>query len=163
MTKSVKKPVVKRDAVLRSFKKVLERTQLLSMATVNKDGGAHSNTAFFVHHKSSLFFLSDVRSTHCKNITRNSKSAVAVFDSRQKWNSDKLGIQLFGRSEICADKEESLARKLYAARYPAYASYLKQSGGIPDPNFRFFGFRIEHFVLLDEEAFGEENFLHFKL
>jgi uncharacterized protein YhbP (UPF0306 family) len=162
-TKSVRKHVIKRDAIQRSFAKVLKRTALLSMATVNKDGSPHANTAFFVHTRNKLYFLSDVRSTHCKNIVRRSKVAAAIFDSHQKWDCDKSGIQLFGHGAICSRRQESFARKLYAARFPTYAAYVKDPGGESDPNFRFFCIGIEKVVLLDEGALGEEHFVHLKI
>jgi|SRR6185437_2100975 len=155
--------VIGRTAIRKSFDKILERTALCSIATVNKDGSPHLNTAFFARKNDSLYFLSDISSRHSKNIKRNPKVAAGVFDSRQEWNSDKIGLQLFGRCTVCVGREDDLARKVYAKKFEDYAAYIKKEGINTDPSFRFFVFRIERFIVLDEKAFGEENFLKFKI
>ena len=138
---------------------ILACTQLLSLATVNDDGTPHINTAFFAYRDHDLFFLSDVRSQHCRNLQKRPPVSVAIFDSRQKWNDDKVGIQIFGRAEACDVKASEVAQKEYASRYRAYRSYLRSLKGPPDPSFKFFVIHSEEFVLLDERRFGEEVYV----
>jgi hypothetical protein len=56
------------------------------MATVNKDGRAHINTAYFAYsNEPELFFCSYPDSIHSKNLFKNSSMAMTVFESAQTW------------------------------------------------------------------------------
>lgn len=149
----------KKGEVLKSRRYILDQTALFSLATVNDDGTPHINTAFFCSQGDELFFLSDIRSTHCQNALKRPQVAVSVFDSRQNWNADKAGIQIFGTAGVCRDKSAALAQKRYAERFPKYAAYVKSQKGRIDENSQFFSIRIARYKILDEKRFGEENFV----
>ena len=143
--------------VLKSRRHILDQTELCSLATVNDDGTPHINTAFFCSQGDELFFLSDIRSKHCQNILKRPQVAISIFDSRQNWNTDKVGIQIFGEASVCHDKSAVLAQKKYAKRFPKYATYVKSQKVQIDENFQFISIRILLYKILDEKRFGEEN------
>jgi uncharacterized protein YhbP (UPF0306 family) len=156
---SVKQQREKQHKIERAQHAILARNQLLSLATTNNDGTPHINTAFFAYRDRDLFFLSNIRARHCKNIRKRSWVAVTIFDSHQKWNDDKAGVQIFGHAERCDVALNEIARKEYASRYRAYGSYIKSLKGPPDPSFRFFVIHTDKYVLLDEKSFGEEVYV----
>ena len=145
--------------MLKSRQQILNKTALLSLATVSDDGSAHINTAFFCNQDEELFFLSDVRSVHCQNLLRRPHVAATVFDSRQSWSADKAGIQISGTASICRDASAALARKRYAKRFPQFASYLKSQRGHLDKHLQFFAIHIVRYKVLDEKKFGEEIYV----
>ncbi len=146
-------------AILKAKRATLNRTALCSMATINNDGTPHINTAFFCGDGGEIFFLSDKRSMHCRNIEKRPRIAIAVFDSHQNWDADKAGMQIYGEAYECDDTSSISAQKLYAKRFPKYASYVKSQKGKSDPHYKFFVVHIHRFTILDEKRFGEETYI----
>src|SRR3990172_9503650 len=81
-------PIAKRFSptrLRRSVDRILRTTVLCAMATV-RGAQAHINTAYFCYSPDlELFFLSDPRSTHARNVGANPSMAMAVFSSTQVW------------------------------------------------------------------------------
>jgi uncharacterized protein YhbP (UPF0306 family) len=142
-----------------SFRAILGRTSLCSIATVDSRGVPHINTAFFAYEGSYIYFLSDIRTKHCKNLVVRPNVAITVFDSHQSWTSEKAGIQLFGKAGRCRGRLALRAQNTYARRFPAYAMYVRSREYVPDLNFHFFAVRIDRFTILDEKRFGEEKYV----
>ena len=141
---------------------ILDEVALCTVSTVNQDGTAHINTAFFCTDSEwRMFFVSSEDAKHSKNIEVQSSTAVAVFDSDQAWDDDKTGLQLFGTCALARGRAASLGAKLYKKRFPTYAMWLDALGrgggynGAPP----FFMFIPESLKILHEEALGEETFV----
>lgn len=141
---------------------ILDRVDLCTMSTVNQDGTAHVNTAFFCTDSEwRMFFVSDEKTKHSQNINERSSMAVAVCRSDQDWNDWKVGLQLFGKCKMARGSEAELGARLYKKRFPAYAVWLQELGrdvqdsGLP----RFFKFVPKSVKLLHEEVLGEETFV----
>ena len=141
---------------------ILDEVALCTTSTVNQDGTAHINTAFFcVDSEWRMFFVSSEDAKHSRNIKERSSMAVAVFDSDQAWEDGKTGLQLFGTCAVARGRDTVLGTRLYKKRFPAYASWLHtlgragQHSGAPP----FFTFIPESLKLLHEEALGEETFV----
>ena len=141
---------------------ILNQVALCTMSTVNQDGTAHVNTAFFCADSEwRIFFISKRDAKHSKNIEARSSMGVAVFDTDQSWDDWKTGLQLFGTCAVARGRDALLAAKLYKKRFPAYAAWLHAlgrgvgyTGAAP-----FFMFIPDSLKLLHEEVLGEETFV----
>ena len=145
---------------------ILDETVLCSMSTVNEDGTAHVNTAFFCADSEwRLFFISSNDTRHSRNIVTRSSLAVAVFDSHQDWDDWKIGLQMFGTCGVARGRDGSLAAKLYKKRFPAYARWLHALGRAVGHSSAptFFMFVPESLKVLHEEELGEETFVTISL
>ena len=92
---------------------ILDGVALCTMATVNQDGTAHVNTAFFCADSEwRMFFVSDDNTRHSQNINERSSIALAVFRSDQDWDDWKTGLQLFGTCEIAQGGDAELGARL---------------------------------------------------
>ena len=141
---------------------ILDEVALCTMSTVNQDGTAHVNTAFFCFDSEwRLFFVSEEQTRHSENTSERSSMAVAVFRSDQSWNDWKTGLQLFGSCKMARGGDVKLGARLYKERFPAYADWLQEIGrDLQDSDLpRFFIFVPESVKLLHEEALGEETFV----
>jgi len=141
---------------------ILEEVTLCTMSTVNPDGTAHINTAFFcVDSQWRMFFISNEDTRHSNNIKEQSSMAVAVFPPDQTWDDWKIGLQLFGRAAMARGPDFRLGARLYKQRFPAYAKWLHTFGrgighGSAPP---FFMFVPDSIKILHEELLGEETFV----
>lgn len=153
-------------AVLSSATAVLERTHLCSMATVNADGTAYANTAFFAqgtHWR--FFFISHEDSRHATNLARQPSMSWTVFDSRQEWGTELHGLQLYGRAARVGLLEAPLALHSYCRDFSGFAQYIagKPLQEVFDSPYRFFVFEPFAGKLIDEASFGEETYVPFSL
>ena len=145
---------------------ILDEVALCTMSTVNQDGTAHVNTAFFcVDSEWRMYFVSSEDTKHSKNIKERSSMAVAVFRSDQTWDDWKTGLQLFGTCAAARGHDVGLGAKLYKKRFPAYAKWLHAFGLVIGHSSAppFFMFIPESLKLLHEEVLGEENFVTISL
>ena len=145
---------------------ILDEVSLCTISSVNADGTAHANTAFFcVDAEWRMYFISSEEAKHSKNIMARSSLAVTVYDSRQDWDDWKTGLQLFGACSVARGRDARVASKLYKLRFPAYARWLHGLGraigdsGVP----ALFIFVPHSLKLLCEESLGEETFVTIRL
>jgi hypothetical protein len=133
------------------------------MATRSQAGTVHINTAFFCF-SGDLHLFSHPQSIHCRNLGHVPHMAVSIFDSHQPWGEPHTGLQLFGTGSLAGDHTTSVARELYAARFPRYAEVLRRETA-DEPvtsgyrGLRFFQFIPERLQILDEWEFGDEVFI----
>lgn len=150
------------DRIAKSVARILEATQLCSMATVSEGNISHINTAFFCYDdRLDIYFVSQVSSVHTQNIARNPSMAVSIFDTHQPWDDWKMGLQFFGTARSSDKHEFKHGGELYKERFPDYKKWLHSLGravaksAVPP----FFVFRATRVKILDEEDFGEETFV----
>ena len=111
----------------KSIIRILRDSELCSMATLDPRNRPHINTAYFCYRglgDLEIFFLSDIKSRHCRNLSRNPSMAMTIFRTNQSWDAPGRGLQLFG---TCSQTEGKLARKaerVYAKRFPSYARWM---------------------------------------
>jgi len=141
--------------------RILRGNLLCSMATVTPRGRAHINTAYFCYSDDlELFFLSDPRSRHCRNLSTNRSMAVAIFSSSQSWEGADRGLQLFGTCGPARGKNAARARRLYARRFPAFAKWrARLEPGDPGNAYRFYRFDARELKILDEAELGDAVFV----
>ena len=146
--------------------RILDDVPLCAMATVNPDGAAHVNTAFYcVDEEWRVFFVSADDAQHTKNLGARSSMAVAVYASSQDWDDWKAGVQLFGRCAVAHGRDAVVGGKLYRTKFPAYGDWLDGIQGTVEearaPT--LFVFVPESLKILQEEALGEETFVTISL
>src|SRR5688572_30389135 len=74
------------ERVRRAVLRILKKTPLCAIATVDSAGRAYVNTAYFAYSSSlELYFLSHPHSVHCRNVIARPAVAIAVFESTQEW------------------------------------------------------------------------------
>ena len=150
------------ERVRRSVFRILKDNLLCSISTVTGGNRAHINTAYFCYSDElELYLLSHPSSLHCRNLSRNSSMAMAIFSSSQKWRGPDQGLQLFGSCSQTRGPQARKAEQLYGKRFPAYASW-KASVNRDDVAraYRFYRFRTGKLKILDEKNFGEAVFVY---
>ena len=141
---------------------ILDRVWLCSMSSVNEDGTAHVNTAFFcVDAQWCMYFVSGRNAKHSQNVAARPSVGIGVYDSRQAWDDWKAGVQLFGACSAVHGRDARVASNLYKERFPAYGRWLHTIGlAIGHRNAPAFFRFVPHSVkLLCEESLGEEVFV----
>jgi uncharacterized protein YhbP (UPF0306 family) len=149
------------DRVRSSIDRVLNETAICACATVDREGRAHVNTAYFAFSDAlDLYFLSHPGSRHSQNLAANPSMAVAVFASAQNWTDPGRGIQLFGTGEQVTGAVAREGEQVYGRRFHAYAEW-KGTLKADDPalDYSFYRFVPDRVKILDEEAFGDAVFI----
>lgn len=150
------------DRIAKSVARILELTQLCSMATVSEGNTSHINAAYFCYDdRLDIYFVSQGSSIHIKNIATNPSMALSIFDTHQPWDDWKMGLQLFGTVRSTDKHEFKYGSELYKERFPDYKKWLHSLGravasSVVPP---FYVFRPTHVKILDEEDFGEETYV----
>ena len=76
------------------------------MSTVNQDGTAHVNTAFFcADSKWRMFFVSSENARHSRNIKERSSDGGRSVRLRSSWDDWKTGLQLFGTCAVARGRD----------------------------------------------------------
>lgn len=147
--------------IAESVTRILESTQLCSMATIRGDT-SYIHTAYFCYDsRLHVYFVSQLSSVHVQNIADNPSTAVSVFDTRQPWDDWKLGLQFFGETRPTSKDEFKHASELYKVRFPDYKKWLHSLGRavastMVPPSYLFVPSRVK---ILDDEDFGEETYV----
>jgi uncharacterized protein YhbP (UPF0306 family) len=127
-------------------RRLLDASTLCAIATVQSDGSAYVNNAYFaLSREFDLVWMSEPQAQHSRNIRERGTAAVAVYDSAQTWGGPDRGIQLFGSAREVPDQGD--AEAVYAHRFPEYDR--EQLGA-----YRFYVFRPERIKLFDERELG---------
>jgi uncharacterized protein YhbP (UPF0306 family) len=146
--------------VWRSLSRILRENVLCAMATVSRVGRAHVHVAYFCHSdEPALYFLSDPRSHHIRNLSRRRTMAVAVYRSNQRWGGPDRGLQLFGTCSEARGASRREAERLYARRFPGYAGWRARSAADVVSSLRFYRFVPRKVRILDEAEFGDGVFV----
>jgi uncharacterized protein YhbP (UPF0306 family) len=152
--------------VRQSLIRTLQENQLCSLATVNPDGRAHINTAYFAYSRDlALCFLSHPKSRHCRNLQKNGSAAIAVFRSDQLWGGHDRGVQLIGRARWLGGAARARAEAMYSTRFPLYQKWVQarapagRMASTRRPSYAFYEFRPTSVVVFDEESFGTAPFV----
>jgi uncharacterized protein YhbP (UPF0306 family) len=138
-------------------RRLLDASNLCTIATVGLGSRAYVNTAYFAWTRYfGIVWLSEPRAKHSRNLRTNKTVAIAVYDSAQQWGKPDRGIQLFGTAYRAEVAEAEAAERLYAKRFPAFR-------GTDLEAYRFYAFLPRRLKLLDEESLGAGTFVSAKL
>ena len=126
---------------------LLRGSKLCAIATVNADGSAHINTAYFAYGDDfAIVWCSAPQARHSRNIRDRRRAAIAVFDSTQMWGRDDRGIQVFGAARELRGRSADEAQRLYVARVRAATDIGK--------TYRFYRLRPARLKMFDETKLG---------
>lgn len=147
-----------------SINKILSKTTLLSLATINEDGlTPHICTTYFAYNdKLHLYIITDPATKHSQNLNKNSNVAITVFNSHQGfWEDNMEGLQLFGTCKKLSLTSSLGAFSCFSKRFPVFNTLIKKPDDILKKAFsiRFHEIKIDRLKLFDEETFGEEVFI----
>lgn len=150
------------EKIMKSVKDILEQNILLTLSTFDKKNNQPcSSTAYYVFDKDlNLYFWSSPNTLHSKNIKQNSKVAVNIFDSSQKWGSLLKGLQIFGTAREASNKELLVGGTLYLKRFPKVIKFIKKIFGFNSKKLesKMYKIEINKIKVFDEEVFGKEGF-----
>ena len=136
---------------------ILNKNELLTLSTSGKDS-PHSNTAFYAFDKDcNIYIWSEESTTHSKNLSRNKKVAINIFDSRQKWGDLLLGLQATGTATPLHGKDAVKAGVLYIRRFPASLKLVKNPKGFHDKIFesKLYRIKMKKIKIFNEKKFGK--------
>ena len=134
-------------------RRLLNASTLCAISTVSADGRAHINTAYFAWNAAfDIFWLSAPEARHSGNIRRHAPTAIAVYDSGQKWGGSDRGIQLFGTTRELSGPTARDAERTYGTRFKGYARDRLSA-------YRFYRFRPRSLKLFHERELGGATFV----
>ena len=105
--------------------------------------------------------MSDPATIHGKNLRARPDAAMAVFSTKQNWDDDHAGLQLFGKCVLAEGAIGTVAQERYSEQFPEYRKWFQQLGEEGRQVFqgRFYVFTASRLKMLDEAEFGEEVFV----
>ncbi len=148
------------EKVLKSIKNILNKNKLLTLST-SYNNQPHSNTAYYTFDKEfNIYIWSEKNTKHERNISKNNKVAVNIFDSSQKWGSLLQGIQAIGTATPIKNSELMRVGTLYIKRFPSSIKIIKKIKGFHDKIFksRIYKIKLDKIKVFDEKTFGKGEF-----
>ena len=165
LTMKFNNPSFTDEALNLSITKILSSNILCSIASINKSE-SYIHTAYFCFNdKLKLYFISDPSTQHTANIKSNPSVAIAIYDSKQPWDDNKRGLQIFGKCEIAKGTKLIDGTLHYLKRFAGLKQWIKHpddfiKGAI---NSKMFVITPSRIKLFDEETFGEEVFIELNI
>lgn len=90
----------------------------MTLATSSLHGEPHAAAVYFVAKDLKLYFFSDAKSQHSRDLQENPLAAVTIYPEVWDWRAIR-GIQMRGRVEVIAPGEEwQLAWESYQRKFP---------------------------------------------
>jgi uncharacterized protein YhbP (UPF0306 family) len=134
-------------------RRLLGASTLCAIATVDRDGSSHINTAYFAFTPElEVIWLSDPQAQHSRNVRTRKTVAIAVYDAGQVWGKHDSGIQLFGSARELRGADAEDAEAVYGSRFREYDR--AQFG-----DYRLYLFHPARVKLFDELHFGTGRFV----
>lgn len=143
------------------LKEALEASCYCCMATM--DAEPWSNPVYFAYDGNfNFYFISMPRSKHMRNIGKNKKIAVSIYDSTQDTHGDVVGVQIEATARILDSPEE--AEQAYAVYYSRVYPETKRDPRKepkdylgPEAEWRFVKIEPQSIWYFDTGHFGEER------
>ncbi|MDP1706878.1 MAG: pyridoxamine 5'-phosphate oxidase family protein [bacterium] len=150
------------SAVKKSLDNILNKNILCSIATIRDKNSSHINTAYFCYSSDyEFYFLSDPSSQHVLNLTENQSTAIAIYESSQKWGTNLMGLQMFGTCSLVKKLEIPKSYLLYAKRFHNFTNWIKHPNelvsGIKET--KLYKFTPKKFKIFDEPTFGKDEYV----
>jgi uncharacterized protein YhbP (UPF0306 family) len=134
-------------------RRLVDASPLCAIATVSPGGRAHVNTAYFAWDDAlAIVWLSAPEARHSRNVRERPSTAIAVFDSHQKWGGLDHGIQLFGSARELRGAAAREADRLYRHRF-------REAAAADLETYRYYRLRPRSLKLFDEHEFGGGTFV----
>ncbi|MCL5962081.1 MAG: pyridoxamine 5'-phosphate oxidase family protein [Chloroflexi bacterium] len=132
----------------------------MTICTHGEDG-PWATALFYVNDGFTLYFLSDPKTIHCRNIAANPTVAATINEDYRDWREIK-GIQLQGTAEMIGGRrEKAVAFALYVKKYPFVRDFFSSPAGITRAMFSkvtsttFYRLKPQRLLYLDnKQKFG---------
>mgnify|MGYP001610401673 CR=1 FL=1 len=152
-----------KNKIINSIINLLNKNKLLTLSTLNNNQ-PYSNTAFYVFdNEFNLYIWTDISTLHCKNIKKNNKVAINIFDSTQKLGSYLQGIQCLGKARITKGNEMIKAGLMYIKRYPKVLTLIKNYKEFSTKDSKIYKIILDKIKLFDEKTFGKDQHIEIML
>jgi uncharacterized protein len=127
-------PPLPGDAAVRErIGKFLAGHNTLALATVGEDGAPAAAAVFYAHDATfNLYFLSEERTVHGRNLAASPKAAGTIQADGQDWRAIQ-GLQLHGTAVLVPPNEFAHAASVYARKFAFVAALLAGSGAASGP------------------------------
>jgi uncharacterized protein len=163
-------PAAGDDAAVRErIARFLAGHNTLALATVGEDGMPAAAAVFYAHDAAfNLYFLSEERTVHGRNLAANPHAAGTIQADGQDWRAIQ-GLQLRGTAVLVPSREFPHAASVYAHKFAFVAALLAGSAGADGPaaltgpvaRARFYVLRPNWLRLVDNTVrFGYKDELH---
>ncbi len=105
------------DELRERIRQFLADHTTLTLATVAEDGRPQAAPLFFAEMDDlSLVFISERKSRHSRNVSRDDRIAATIYADGQVWQSIQ-GVQLEGSCRALSGRAARAAREVYLAKY----------------------------------------------
>lgn len=152
-----------KNEIINSIINLLNKNKLLTLSTLDNNQ-PYSNTAFYVFdNEFNLYIWTDLSTLHCKNIKKNNKVAINIFDSNQKWGAHLQGIQGLGKASIVKGSEIIKAGLRYIKRYPRVLTLIKNYKEFSTKDSKIYKITLDKLKLFDEKTFGKDEYIEIRL
>lgn len=116
-------------AIRERIRAFLAEHSTLTLATVDADGMPAAAAVFYaIDDRLNLYFLSEERTQHGRNLLANPQLAGAIQADGQDWRSIR-GLQLRGAARVVSPGEFAHAAMVYGRRFAFVASLLAGQSG----------------------------------
>lgn len=120
---------------------ILSSNLYCTLATVCEDGSPWASPVFFAHQENKIIWWSGKNAVHSKNIVREGKVFIAVFDSQASEGKGR-GMYIQAAAKMIEDENEiKEAISIYTAKSRVFKPTLEDSSG--DAPTRFFRATIQ--------------------
>lgn len=103
----------------------LRRHNTMSLAT-SRNNDPCAAALFYASDGLTLYFLSDPRAEHSRNISVNPRVAVTINTDHSDWKTVR-GLRITGRAYAVREEEAAAARNIFENKYP-FLTGLLESG-----------------------------------
>ena len=104
------------------LKQFLATHTTLTLATLAEDGRPQAAPLFYAELDDlSLIFISEPKTRHSRNASRDSRVAVTIYADGQQWQTIR-GVQLEGSCTALSGEAAETARTAYLTKYPFIAA-----------------------------------------
>ena len=144
--------------------KYLDSQFLMSLATSDGEGNLWSAPVYYLFDDDlNFYFLSNPRTLHCVNISKNPGVSFSIADSNQKLADNKIGLQVFGRCTKVSKIENlklllEMWKRLGKGSEGLSINDLKERKGS-----RFYKIRPTHIKFFNQILYSEEGSREYKL
>ncbi|KKU52407.1 MAG: hypothetical protein UX72_C0005G0002 [Parcubacteria group bacterium GW2011_GWA2_47_10] len=139
----------------------MQSTEYCCLATVDKNGVWSNPVYFSWDEKFNLYFISQPHTRHMRNLEKDSRIAISIYNTAQSTFGDVAGIQLDGDAHILNDRQEveKAYNTYYGRKYPETAENPKKDKDvyINNPEWIFVKVVLEHIYYFDTRFFDEER------
>ncbi len=138
------------------IKEYLKSQHLMCLSTFS-DHPWSTTLYYAVDDDLNIYFVSDPKSKHCRDILKNNKVSCAISDSTQKVSSRKIGVQLTGiASRVIEEIEIIYALALWNFSNPGLEKIFKYEN-LGKINTQVYILRPNNIKFFNEKIFGPEG------